>query len=446
MNPNSIIIRFISQLDIHTLEVLKKSSITSIVRGSGMMLNMVISIVLGRLLGPEGLGIINLSNQLAIVLLMIIMLGFPTAILKEVAIAHSRKNWDHVQSVIKTSFKINYSFAFIIVSSALLLIPFFVANIFEEPRLKTPLTIAITATLFQVASRIFAAGINGYGKIWQSSLVDQTLSLLVVFTGIGILYLLNLPVTIISIAWLYAIARAVVALTIGIYWRKIRPPSQQSNFIPKQLLKVALPLLFVQATNTIASSIDTVMIGTFLDAEAVGLYSVAIRIAFVSSFFLQVTSSVIGPKIASMYANNQIKELAQTITKVTTGLFSIALIFLIGIIIGGNQILNLWGLEFKNAYWPLIILTVGQFVAISSGATGSILSLCGQERSFGKLTLSSAIINVVLNIILIKLWGIAGAALATATTKIIINIVGIMLVKKRVGIYTLPSFKLKQQN
>jgi len=89
-----------SSLGISTKEFLGQVSGTTIVRMGGMALGILISIFLGRTLGASGLGIINLSNQIAGILLMISMLGFPTVILKEVAIAHSRKDWQHANSVI----------------------------------------------------------------------------------------------------------------------------------------------------------------------------------------------------------------------------------------------------------------------------------------------------------------------------------------------------------
>jgi len=373
---------------------------------------------------------------------MVTMLGFPTVILKEVAIAYSRKDWNHAQSVINTSFKINGTFALITVSIALLLIPHLVAKVFDEPQLKVPLTIAVVAMLFQVTSRIYASAVNGYKKIWQSALVNQSLSVFIVLLSVGIQYLLEYKITVISVAWSYGISRAIVALSIGAYWKKIHHPAIKTSFIPKQLFKVALPLLFVQATNTIASSIDTLMIGTFLDAKAVGLYSVALRMAFVSSFFLQVTNTVLAPKVASMYANNQKKELENTIQKVTKVLGFISIIFFSIIILAGKSILNIWGPEFKQAYWPLIILSAGQVVNVSAGCMGLILSMSGQEKILGYITFSQAILNIVLNIIFIQVWGILGASLATSFTLIFGNALGYYFLKKKLNM-SIISLKIK---
>ena len=54
----------ISRLDIHTLEVLKKSFSASLVKVIGIIVSLVVSIYLGRSLGAEGLGIINIKKKL----------------------------------------------------------------------------------------------------------------------------------------------------------------------------------------------------------------------------------------------------------------------------------------------------------------------------------------------------------------------------------------------
>jgi O-antigen/teichoic acid export membrane protein len=427
-----------SRLNISAKEFLGQVSATTIVRAGGMALGILISIFLGRTLGASGLGIINLSNQIAGILLMFSLLGFPTVILKEVAIAHSRKDWQHANSVINTSLKFNGLLGVFIILISYLIIPYTVEHIFKEPGLRMPLYIAVSATIFQVFSRIYASGVNGYHKIWQSSLVNDALSILVVGLSLFIQYVVGYNITVISVAWSYALARVVVTFTIGLYWKNIRQPSTKTKFIARQILKVALPLLFVQATNTIASSIDSLMIGGFLNAKAVGLYAVAIRIAFVSSFFLQVTNAVLGPKVAAMFANGQIKEMEILIQNVTKGLFILALFVFVIILVAGKYVLLIWGKEFQQAFIPLIILSVGQVVNIAAGCVVLVLTLCGQEKTWGFAILFFAVLNTVLNLIFIKVWGINGAALATATTMIILNITGIILVKKRIGILTIP--------
>ena len=386
------------------------------------------------------MGIIDLSNQIAGIIGMLVFLGLPAVIVKETSIAYQRHDWNRIKDVIYTSLRINVPLSILVIGIAYLLIPYLVDNYFEEA-LKIPLTIIIIAVFFQVFSKIFASGLNGRRKIWQSSLVGDVLSAGLV--GIGILFFLlaGIEITVIKIALIYALSRSIVAIVVGIYWRKISKITDnhyKHQFIPTSLLKVGLPLLFVQATNTIANSVDSIMIGSILTSKDVGLYAVAFKIAFVSSFFLMVTNAVLAPKIASLYAENKIIDLEKTIQKVTKILILIGVGSFLLIIFVGPFALKIWGFQFSNAYVPLIILSIGQLFNIGAGCVGLILTMCGQEKNWGYVTLGSALLNTVLNVSFINIWGITGAAIATASTMILVNISGVIIVKNKIGIITIP--------
>ena len=63
------------KLDKYTLEVLKKSASTSIVKVGALIISLIVSIFLGRVLGAEGIGVINLANSLTNLLLVITIFG-----------------------------------------------------------------------------------------------------------------------------------------------------------------------------------------------------------------------------------------------------------------------------------------------------------------------------------------------------------------------------------
>ena len=146
----------------------------------------------------------------------------------------------------------------------------------------------------------------------------------------------------------------------SLYWKKVhhKPKKFSKSFIPVTLLKVSLPLLFVQATNTISNSIDSITIGFFLSMKDVGLYAVAFKIALMSSFFLQVTNAILAPKVATMFSNNEIDKLEKMVQRVTLILMLIGFTVLLVVITGGKYVLLIWGSDFSEAYIPLVILSL----------------------------------------------------------------------------------------
>ena len=429
------------KLDIHTLEVLSKSYKTVLVRMAGRIMGLLISIYLGRTLGAEGVGIINLVNQIAFVFLIFTMFGFDNVIIKYIAIAKSNSKWNNIGNTVFTGFWFNSALAVVMGSLGILLLPFLTESFFNNQALYIPLFITFLMLLPQTISRVYGAALNGHGKIWQANLVNETLSAFVVSMGLLIIYTANIEVNVVTIVLLYAIGRLVVTATVSIYWKRVFNEISKPKFVLKPMLKMAIPLLLVTSTSVIASNADAIMIGWIRNVKDVGLYSVAAKLALLVVFLLQVTTSVLSPKLAEMYAQNKIKEMNVLVRKITFGLMLIAIGFLIFFILTGKYMLSLWGIEFEEAYSILIILSIGQFFNISTGCAGMLLMMCGFEKTYGYISIVFVLLNILLNYFLITLYGAVGAAVATAITIAFENISKAILAKQKIGVLTIPFIK-----
>ena len=426
-----------NKFDKHTIEVIRKSSASLLVKILGMVVGLGVSITLGRKLGVEGLGIINLANRIVGILLVVVMLGMEHVILKEVAIGYSKRNWTHINSIVAASFRINGSLTLFIVFGCLLLIPYAITTVFKEPDLEVPLVIAVCALVPQVISRILASTLNGCKRVWQSNLVNQTLSIWIVGVALLFMHVLDMRLTIVNVAWFYAGGRVVVALTMSVYWIKFRKSQKKDEILYRSLLTASLPLLLVNATSIIAASADTVMLGLISNVKEVGLYSVAARLALLTSFFLQISNSAVSPKLASLFAENKIQEMKVMVHRVTRLLIVLALISVLSFTLLGHQILSIWGNEFKESYYILLVLAIGQFVNISTGPAGYLLIMCGEEKVHGRISIISLFTNICLNGVLIYYWGALGAALATSLTVSIENFLKWFYARKFIGISTI---------
>lgn len=427
-----------NKLDVHTLEVVKKSSASIVVKILGMIVGLGISVFLGRFLGVEGLGLINLANRVVLLFSILAIFGMDNVLVKNIAIAFNKNNFQDIGNNIYTSLIFNGILAILLSVLGIWIAPYATKNIFHNSELLIPLLILMSMLIPQTLSRIFASGLNGFRKIWQSNLLNEALGTWVVGAGLLILFLLKKDINIIKVAILYAISRLIVILCVNVYWKKIFHFKGKKKWIGKPMLKMALPLLLVSTTSIIAASSDIVMLGWLGNSKDVGLYSVAARLALLVGFFLQVSNSAISPKLATLFDESRLDEMNKMINRVTSGLMIIAVCFLLIFIMGGNFILGLWGDEFKQAYLLLIILGIGQFFIVSTGCAGLLLVMCGYEKTHGYISLVFIVLNLILNYFLIQNYGAVGAAIATTFTIVIENITKVVYAKKHIGILTIP--------
>ena len=89
-------------------------------------------------------------------------------------------------------------------------------------------------------------------------------------------------------------------------------------------------------------------------------------------------------------------------------------------------------------------LALGQLVNAGMGSVGALLNMTDHERDTLRGVAIAAVANVVLGLVLIPLYGLEGAAIATAVPLIIWNLLLRQAVWRRIQIETL-AFSLPSQ-
>src|SRR5690606_13432985 len=258
-------------LDINIIDVFKNSALSLIVKIIGMASAFAISVFLGRTIGPEGLGIVNLANQIIMFLLVLTLFGMQHVLVKNIAIAHSKGQRAKIKSNVVTAVRFNGLIALATCIIFILLAYFFAEDIFNSPLLTTPLIIFLLALVAQTLTRVYASAINGVGKVWQSNIFVQVLCYVIVAGILIVSYLFNLKIDVVYVAFVYMLARVIVFIIAIIYWKKISHFSFKAKMNLGPMLKMALPLVLVSSTSVLATNADIIMLGIMGDAEKVGL-------------------------------------------------------------------------------------------------------------------------------------------------------------------------------
>lgn len=190
----------------------------------------------------------------------------------------------------------------------------------------------------------------------------------------------------------------------------------------RQWLQIALPLLFIDGSFIVLNQTDTLMLGTMLNLESVGIYSAAFKTAGWVNFILASVNAIAAPMFAALYAQGKRAELQHLVSTVARWIFYPALAVAIGLIIFAEPILGLFGAEFTAAKWAMMVLVIGQLVNVGAGSVGYLLNMTGHHNQCAFVVGCSAVLNIGLNWIGIPVLGILGAALATAVSMSLWNI------------------------
>lgn len=258
------------------------------------------------------------------------------------------------------------------------------------------------------------------------------------------------PLLVIASAFFYRNAlssnRAIIITWLGLsvaialqLWIFNRQLPQQCSHTPAiysrgEWFAVALPLLFNDSAFVVLSQTDTIMTGAILGSLQVGIYSAAFKTAAGTSFILAGVNAIAAPMFATLHAQGDYEGLQQLTATVARWMFYPTLVFALILIIFGDRVLGLFGEEFVAARWTMTILIVGQLVNVGAGSVGYLMQMTGHQKQSAIVMGCTAILNLVLNAVLIPAFGIMGAAIATATTMALWNIWLHQLVVKHLGV------------
>lgn len=195
------------------------------------------------------------------------------------------------------------------------------------------------------------------------------------------------------------------------------------------VIKYALPLSVSNMLYVVMINLDRIMIGRIHNEANVAIYAVAANFAMIPSIFLAVLNTIFPPIISKMYHEGQIKELKAIYEKSVKVLTVISSITIALIILFRIRLLGFYGDEYLAGASALIMISIGQLVNASVGSVWFTISMTGHSNWSMYGNILTFIINISLNLILIPVWGISGAAFATMISTAFSNILGFFLVK-----------------
>ena len=215
-----------------------------------------------------------------------------------------------------------------------------------------------------------------------------------------------------------------VSYAIAYLLRKDHQPFyKQFDFsIAKQLLKDSWPLIFAAIVVSVYMRLDQIMIKEILGEYEVGIYSAAVRLSEAFYFIPMLISISLFPAILN--AKNQSAELyRQRLQRLYTFMVWMAIaIALLMTFLNEWLIHLLFGKAYQEAGQVLMIHTWAAVFVFLGVAFGKYLLAENLTKIDFQRTLLGAITNVIFNLWLIPIYGVAGAAMATLLAQFIANI------------------------
>ncbi len=184
----------------------------------------------------------------------------------------------------------------------------------------------------------------------------------------------------------------------------------------KYALKFNIPLLPHYLASGTVGSIGKIMLNYFFNTTYVGLYGIAGSITGVMSIVTSSINNALIPHTLQSIKNGTIKELNKSIKRY---LFLIAIVCCGILLFAREAILILATPDYMDAIWFVAPLVLGTFISFLSGILGNIVFYYEETKFMSFATMVTAVANVVLNFLGIKLFGPYAVGYVTLITGLI---------------------------
>jgi len=204
---------------------------------------------------------------------------------------------------------------------------------------------------------------------------------------------------------------------------------------PKFWQAASWALLSVAGLQLLNASIDMLALGWLRGDTEVGLYRVLVQMSTLVAFGLIAINPVIHGRFAKLYAKGEMAALQRLVSRaVLLSLVMAALPMLVLFAYGSPVLTWFFGTEYAAHGVTLRIILLGQLANVAFGAVAALLNMTGHQSDTVGGMLIAVALNLVLNLTLIPIWGIMGAATATALSTALWNALLWHMVWKRLGI------------
>ena len=196
-----------------------------------------------------------------------------------------------------------------------------------------------------------------------------------------------------------------------------------------------MAIFFAMAcASTVYTNLDTVMLGFMTPDEVVGHYNAAVRIKSILVSVVTSLGTVLLPRASYYVEHGQMDEFRKITGKALNFVMVIALPLMIYFILFAKQgILLLSGEDFMGAVVPMqLIMPTLLFIGLTNVMGIQILVPTGREKTVLWSIIAGAVVDVVLNMMLIPAYGAAGAAGATTVAEAVVLVVQIAALRGEV--------------
>jgi len=420
-------------------ELIQKSIKVLFLRGSGVVLLFLFTVFLTNYYSAELVGKYDFVRATIMMLSGASLIGTNQSIIYYSGFLKSKKSLQSIKNIYIKMLTMTTALCLLFALGYVMFTEQFINELFNKQEAHSLVLKAIAALFFYTITMLNIDALRALNKTISSELYRNIFRYTPIFIfSIVLYYTQNQEWLIEAFLASFLLLSLTTLIQVGLLFKKLNLSTNNNyNFSYYQIFVRSYPMALSAIAYFIMQSVDIIILTAYEGFESIAYYSVAVKLATVTALALMSVNIVVAPKIAEIYSTNNFEKLNKLINDSARIIFIISIPVLILLFVFSDFMLGLFGANYVLAKEALLLLLCGQFFSSLCGPGAIYLNMTGKQKKLNTILILGLGINVVLNLMLIPIYGIEGAAAATLISMIFWNclIVAVVYRTDRIKIY-----------
>ena len=389
--------------------IFKNTFWLAIAEGTSKFLKLILLIYVARILGATEYG--KFTFALAFVSLFVIFSNFGLSRIVTREFARKKEKEKEFASIFSLKVLLSLGTLILILGGS-----YFITSDLLIQKLIWILAVYILVYTF---SEIIYAFLEARQQMQYESLAKILQAVLI--TGASFFVLFNFPsVKNLSYGYLFASIITLISILLFFHFKIFPLKISFEKSIWKKFLLMSWPLALGGIFATICSQIDSVMMGHLGMITETGWYNASYKIAEVILLPAGLISASFYPFLSKFFSESR-EKLQNTWNHYMKSIIFLAAPLVMGGIVLAPRIIDfIYGPDFNPSILAFQILIVMTGIMLLNSPFNQALIISNQQEKTFWIVLSGAITNIILNLILIPMFSLYGAAVASLITFLLI--------------------------
>lgn len=197
------------------------------------------------------------------------------------------------------------------------------------------------------------------------------------------------------------------------------------TFDVRTVITYAVPLTITSVLGYVLTWTDVLVLSALTEPLAVGWYQAAYQTSVLLLVVLQSASAIFPAVVSDLYHAGRHDRLRRTYSAMTKWITYVTLLAYLFVVVYAADILSVFEIAARPALVALIVVGFGQLISATAGPVGYLLTMTEYERVYVANTVFVVVVNAVLNVLLVLEYGVVGAAVATALSFALHNLLAL---------------------